>query len=140
MNLNRKGFRRPRKEALQRDGRRCRRCFTTEGLEVHHVKPLCDGGTHDLDNLLTLCIMCHREWDLVDGMVGFNDFLDLPPVRLVAAMLLGGSAMSARDIRTGWCLARAELGVAAGSTQPLLIREPRSTEHARGEKPSKENE
>jgi len=27
--------------------------------EVHHVKPLSDGGTHDTENLMALCKSCH---------------------------------------------------------------------------------
>lgn len=31
----------------------------TEATEVHHIKPLSDGGTNDLDNLMPLCKSCH---------------------------------------------------------------------------------
>ena len=27
--------------------------------EVHHIKPLSDGGTHDTANLMALCTTCH---------------------------------------------------------------------------------
>lgn len=27
--------------------------------EVHHIKPLAEGGTHDRDNLIALCKSCH---------------------------------------------------------------------------------
>jgi len=29
-------------------------------LTVHHVVPLCFGGTDELDNLIPLCRTCHR--------------------------------------------------------------------------------
>jgi 5-methylcytosine-specific restriction endonuclease McrA len=29
--------------------------------ELDHKIPLIDGGTHDLSNLQTLCVPCHRE-------------------------------------------------------------------------------
>ena len=51
-----------RKKALARDGHRCRallptgeRCPVTVGLEVHHLVALADGGSHALQNLVTLC-------------------------------------------------------------------------------------
>ena len=28
---------------------------------VHHVKPLADGGTHDEENLMSLCVACHEK-------------------------------------------------------------------------------
>ena len=27
---------------------------------VHHIKPISDGGTHDEDNLMSLCASCHE--------------------------------------------------------------------------------
>lgn len=27
--------------------------------EVHHIKPLSEGGTHDVENLMSLCHSCH---------------------------------------------------------------------------------
>ena len=41
----------------------CERCRgegrLTPAQEVHHVKPLADGGTHDESNLESLCKSCH---------------------------------------------------------------------------------
>ena len=31
----------------------------TLATEVHHIKPLADGGTNDLSNLMPLCKSCH---------------------------------------------------------------------------------
>jgi len=31
----------------------------TPAQEVHHKKPLADGGTHAIDNLMSLCTSCH---------------------------------------------------------------------------------
>ena len=28
---------------------------------VHHIKPLGDGGTHDDENLMSLCVSCHEK-------------------------------------------------------------------------------
>lgn len=48
-----------RREALDRDGWRCRNCGKAGRLEVHHVLKLRDGGTNDLANLRSLCVGCH---------------------------------------------------------------------------------
>ena len=41
-------------------GRRCR--FGVPGLEphCHHIKPVSLGGSHTLNNLITVCEDCHR--------------------------------------------------------------------------------
>jgi len=56
---------RAREQALKRDQYRCQACTAHPGktsgvdLQVHHIHPIDDGGTHRLDNLLTLCNSCH---------------------------------------------------------------------------------
>ena len=40
-------------EMCKRDGR------YTDATEVHHILPLADGGTNDIDNLMALCKSCH---------------------------------------------------------------------------------
>lgn len=40
-------------EMCRREGR------YIDATEVHHVKPLADGGTNDFDNLMALCKACH---------------------------------------------------------------------------------
>ena len=43
-----------------RDGHKCTDCGASGvELHVHHIVPLSKGGTNDLDNLATLCSMCH---------------------------------------------------------------------------------
>jgi 5-methylcytosine-specific restriction protein A len=41
----------------------CERCAKdmkiTPAEEVHHIKPLSNGGTNDEDNLMSLCKSCH---------------------------------------------------------------------------------
>ena len=41
----------------------CELCFKrgiiVETEEVHHMKPLAEGGTHDKSNLISLCKSCH---------------------------------------------------------------------------------
>lgn len=53
-----------RRLVLRRDNYRCRYCGNenTEQLTLHHVQYRSQGGTHDPDNLVTLCYMpCHRK-------------------------------------------------------------------------------
>lgn len=48
--------------ALRRDNYTCQHCRTTgTRLYVHHIVPRHKGGTEDLDNLVTLCHLCHRK-------------------------------------------------------------------------------
>ena len=52
-----------RKEILEIDGNRCKRCKSEQGLEVHHLKyirgkKLWEYGDSDL---ITLCESCHEE-------------------------------------------------------------------------------
>lgn len=44
---------RPLCEMCLRDGR------ATPAMEVHHILPLADGGTHAPENLMSLCKPCH---------------------------------------------------------------------------------
>jgi 5-methylcytosine-specific restriction endonuclease McrA len=53
--------RRTLKRLFQRDGYRCQQCGADHKLSCHHVKPKHAGGLDDLDNLVTLCEVCHRE-------------------------------------------------------------------------------
>ena len=48
-----------RREALERDGWRCRECGKAGRLEVHHLEPLHKGGSNDVGNLVALCRSCH---------------------------------------------------------------------------------
>lgn len=45
----------------KRDGYRCQICeVENERLEVHHIFKRKLGGTNEADNLITLCVKCHR--------------------------------------------------------------------------------
>lgn len=64
---------RRRWEVLQRDGHRCVYCGAGPAdsrLVVDHVIPVSNGGTNDLDNLVTACHECNAgkgSLDLVSG-------------------------------------------------------------------------
>ena len=49
---------RRRRAALDRDAYRCT-CSRAGYLEVHHLRPVSQGGGDDLANLVTLCRRCH---------------------------------------------------------------------------------
>lgn len=45
----------------KRDGWRCRHCRSmSDGITPHHIVFRSQGGKDTLDNLLTLCFICHR--------------------------------------------------------------------------------
>lgn len=49
----------------------CEKCLennkTTAATEVHHIKPLSQGGTNDYSNLMALCASCHSEITAREG-------------------------------------------------------------------------
>ena len=54
-------YRWAREIALERDNWTCQDCGAHDcRLEVHHIMPLCMGGTNKLYNLVTLCCKCHK--------------------------------------------------------------------------------
>lgn len=44
-----------------RDNHTCQDCKCTGNLVVHHITPISQGGTNNLDNLKTVCKKCHKE-------------------------------------------------------------------------------
>lgn len=50
-------------------GRRCCLCGTLHKVQVHHITPLNEGGTDDIDNAIPLCPNCHDE---VHGGPGYG--------------------------------------------------------------------
>jgi 5-methylcytosine-specific restriction endonuclease McrA len=40
----------------------CERCGRTEKLEIHHMKPLENGGSNQVPNLVLFCHSCHAVW------------------------------------------------------------------------------
>ncbi|MDX2257246.1 MAG: HNH endonuclease [Pseudanabaenaceae cyanobacterium bins.39] len=53
-----------RKYVFERNNYQCQSCHkidpTAKKLQVDHIIPLAQGGTHDLSNLQTLCAECNR--------------------------------------------------------------------------------
>lgn len=48
-----------RRAVLERDGHACVECRSKKLLEVDHIIRYIDGGSHDMENLRTLCQKCH---------------------------------------------------------------------------------
>jgi hypothetical protein len=49
-----------RELVLARDGHLCQRCGAEGGLQVDHIHERQHGGDDSLDNLQTLCEICHK--------------------------------------------------------------------------------
>lgn len=49
-----------RDKVLERDHEQCRRCESTDNLQVHHIVPISAGGESHNHNLATLCEKCHK--------------------------------------------------------------------------------
>lgn len=71
-----------RNHIFRRDNYTCQKCGafhaainengipvpTTDGLiDLHHKKPVSNGGTDDPDNLVTWCRQCHKDWHIKNG-------------------------------------------------------------------------
>lgn len=57
-----------RNKVLKRDNHSCQNCGYPDGfkrrsreLHIHHIKSLALGGTNSLENLITLCHICHKQ-------------------------------------------------------------------------------
>ncbi|PSQ13219.1 hypothetical protein BRC98_01875 [Halobacteriales archaeon QS_7_68_65] len=49
-----------RERVLDRDNYRCQECGKENTvLQVHHITPISEGGSHELDNLRSICRSCH---------------------------------------------------------------------------------
>lgn len=49
-----------RQKVFERDNWQCQSCGTIHNLEQHHIVYRSRGGTHRQNNLVTLCVKCHR--------------------------------------------------------------------------------
>lgn len=50
------------KQIIENQGKICNRCNAPEKLQVHHIKPLQNGGLNISNNLMVLCWDCHMFW------------------------------------------------------------------------------
>ena len=49
------------KARLQADCYVCHRTCSWDGMQFDHVQALVDGGAHDPENIMIICLWCHRE-------------------------------------------------------------------------------
>jgi len=64
-----------------RDNYCCVRCGMTSNLHAHHVLAEQDLGEYEMDNLISLCEGCHKEWHFAEQVstIPFDLFLKSPP-------------------------------------------------------------
>ena len=63
-------WRKVRQQALERATHRCEQCGSRRRLQVDHVTPVSQGGTHSLANLMVLCSgpgSCHAQKTASEG-------------------------------------------------------------------------
>jgi 5-methylcytosine-specific restriction endonuclease McrA len=60
---NRQKYRQLVIEVYTRDGWKCCLCKSRRQLSPHHILPRSQGGPDVLENLVTLCVLCHRAMD-----------------------------------------------------------------------------
>jgi len=56
---NRKIPKHVRRALFKKYDSKCFSCGSKDKLEIHHIVPICKGGTSELENLLLLCNNCH---------------------------------------------------------------------------------
>lgn len=100
------GWTTAKRKALQRDNHHCQKCQQAQGeLHVHHIIPRDQGGSDELENLITLCASCHLEWEsiMLATHLDFEKWLPLPPAYRLLPVLLEEQAwredMSAKTMR-----------------------------------------
>ena len=68
-----------KREVWRRDHFRCQECGVAVACrngcmpQTHHIKPKSLGGTDELDNLTTLCLVCHATKDSLNHRMLFLD-------------------------------------------------------------------
>src|SRR5689334_9759966 len=100
-------WRQLRREALQRDGWACRVCADTSKLNVHHRRNPRHWGTETIDDLTTLCRVCHERYHTDQRRGGTN-------AAFVAAALLAIAIAIIPAMLTSRC------DVAWWQTQPVV--------------------
>jgi hypothetical protein len=59
-----------------RDDYKCRRCFSSANLELHHILPTSRGGLDIETNLIILCRDCH-DFVQKNYVLGYFDVMDV---------------------------------------------------------------
>ena len=67
-----------RRAVYRRDGFMCVICGDPRSLQIHHFVPRGKGGSDEMDNLVTLCGMCHgvvHKKIMPVGSLRYEDYL-----------------------------------------------------------------
>jgi len=48
-----------RSQAIKKYGNKCELCGYSLSIDIHHIKPKNEGGSHEISNLMVLCPNCH---------------------------------------------------------------------------------
>lgn len=81
-----RNWRHQKKLALERDNRTCQKCGSIDRVSVHHIRKIAwfvdlltetidYDAANDLENLVTLCMTCHKVADGHKKMIGFKSFV-----------------------------------------------------------------
>lgn len=94
----------------------CRKCmrFHPWGnsiMQIHHVIPLVDGGDNGDNNLITLCVDCHKEWhEHQENKADFKTWLQTAPGWVYSSIGVFGNKDQKKlridDIESVWVCVR----------------------------------
>lgn len=79
-----------RSRILTRDEVTCQKCGRRDRLNIHHIQAVQDDGKDEDNNLITLCVPCHREWELIEMIttIPFDVWLPLPTYSVLLVAFL----------------------------------------------------
>lgn len=55
------------------------KCIGDGDCHIHHIKPVVDGGSDEIENLIPLCAVCHKELHALEG-IKLSVFLNTVPL------------------------------------------------------------
>lgn len=102
-------------KVLERDDCTCQNCgatLDTSHLHVHHRIPRSEGGSHDVENLETLCRRCHvheHKVGVSEYAAAFEKVLQDSPV--VTSRDLADRLDCSRETARAWLVSRFEEGL-----------------------------
>lgn len=50
-----------RADIFRRDGKKCKKCGSTEKISIDHIIPIASGGDNSIENLQVLCVSCNSK-------------------------------------------------------------------------------
>jgi hypothetical protein len=113
-----------RRAVFRRDGARCKvpGCRHATFVDVHHLVPRAEGGTHTLENLMTLCSAHHRAIHRGELLIEGTPAIGLR-FRHADGTIYGGSpSPSVADARAKACRALELMGYRSSEVKRALLR------------------